>query len=318
MNERRILLIDDDEGVHTVLRRAFGAPPNRLISAYGGPGGLFLAAAEKPDVIVLDVNMPEQDGREVLKELRGDIRTRSVPVVMLTGNGDLPDKLAGFELGADDYMSKPFALTELKARVESLCRRRNRDLSANPLTGLPGAPVIEEEVSRRIRKGIPFVFFYVDIDHFKPFNDLYGYVKGDRVIRETAELLSDTLAAFDGARNFVGHIGGDDFVAIASPENAEAAAAEVARRFDARVPGYYSAADGARGYVVCLDRQGQEKRFPLVSLSIALVTSETRRLEHYAKVADVAAEIKRYLKGRPDRRGSAYLKDRRMDDGRRP
>lgn len=310
---KRILVADDEAVVQSVLKRSLGFPPYRLTSALDGAEAVALAEAEKPDLILLDINMPVKDGREVLRELRRNIHTRMIPVILLTGQGGVEDKVAGFELGADDYITKPFEIPELIARVEGILGRHRRYLSAHPMTRLPGAPSIEEEVNRRLAAQEPLAFLYADIDHFKAFNDFYGYAMGDLVIQETASMLLAVLTSVGYPEDFLGHIGGDDFVLLTRPSACEAVARESAARFDERAPSYYNAEHRARGYVPAKDRQGQERRFPFMSLSIAVVTNERRRLPHYGRVVDIAAEIKRYLKGRPDRRGSLFLKDRRSD-----
>ncbi|MFH1618669.1 MAG: diguanylate cyclase, partial [bacterium] len=214
--------------------------------------------------------------------------------------------------GADDYMTKPFEIMELTARVAGIMRRNFRALSANPLTLLPGGPTIEEEVNRRIRQKEPFAFLYLDIDNFKAFNDACGYVQGDRVIKAFAGLLAE-IAHSAGDSPFVGHIGGDDFVVVSSPGCAEMIAGQAAARFDRLAPSFYSEKDRNRTFITAKDRRGNEQKFPIMTLSISIVTSEKRDLHHYARVADIAAEIKRFLKTMADRKGSIWLQDRRQE-----
>ncbi|MBI4397361.1 MAG: response regulator [Elusimicrobia bacterium] len=310
---KKILVADDEEVVQSFLKRVLNSPNCRVLCALNGAEALRLAEEEKPDLILLDVGMPGKNGHDVLKGLRRNIHTQTIPVILVTGRGELKDKVAGFELGADDYITKPFEIQELTVRVESLMRRSKRDLTANPLTRLPGSPAIEEEVNNRIRRGVPFAFHYIDIDHFKAFNDLYGYAKGDLVIQELATLLMDVAGAMKTPDHFVGHVGGDDFVLIAEPATVDAMAKEISTQFDLKAPAYYSPEDRARGFILTNDRLGRTHQFPLMSLSIAVVTNEKRLLNHYAKVVDIAFEIKRFLKGRSEQGKSVYLKDRRSD-----
>lgn len=215
------------------------------------------------------------------------------PVIMLTGEGGVDDKVEGFELGADDYMTKPFAVGELLARVDGLLKRHALLLSANPLTGLPGNPAIEAEVSRRLQGGEPFAFFYIDIDRFKAFNDACGFAEGDRLILKTAGLIRESLG--DG---FVGHVGGDDFVALCGLEEAPHAAQRLARLFDECAPDFSRSARG-----------------PRPTLSIGVATTERRAFASYAEVAAVASELKAYLKSETSRTLSRFAFDRRGRGG---
>jgi diguanylate cyclase (GGDEF)-like protein len=310
---RKILVVDDDENVQILIKRAFLDTEVDIHSALNSKKAVQLAQEEIPDLIILDICMPEMDGKEVLKELRRNRVTQMIPVMMLTGSGMLVDKIVGFELGADDYVTKPFEMDELRIRVQSLFRRTARDLSANPLTRLPGNPAIENAVAERIRLNSPFAFFYIDIDNFKAFNDVYGYPKGDVVIQETAAILVDILKSLGKPDDFLGHVGGDDFAVITHPSVANSTASAIAHEFDRQTPLYYTEEDKTNGYITAKNRLGIERRFPLMTISIAIATTENRSLTHYAKVVDIVSEIKRYLKSNPDRHGSLYLIDRRSD-----
>ncbi len=311
--KRRLLVVDDDEGVQKIIKRIFASAPYDIFCANDGAEAIKMALDLKPDLVLMDFDMPRMNGLEALRELRRTPQTSMIPIIMLTSRDALSEKLSGFEVGADDYMTKPFAALELTARVEGILRRNFRALWANPLTMLPGGPTIEEEVSRRIREKQQFAFLYLDIDNFKAFNDAYGYANGDKIIKDVANLLSETARAVGQGVAFVGHVGGDDFIVVVEPGYAEAMAKEIAEHFDRKAPLHYSPEDRGRGFVIAKNRQGQEQQFPVMTLTIAIVTNENRDLDHYAKVVDIAAEIKRHLKTRTDRRGSAYFKDRRLD-----
>lgn len=311
--KQKILIADDEQSVQRVLARALSTEPYELLSVSNGQEALAMASEQNPDVILLDINMPLKNGWDVLKELRGNLQTRTIPVIMLSANGTVDDKVGGLEMGADDYVTKPFAVAELKARVASALHRNHFALSANPLTRLPGSPAIEEEVNRRIRESIPFAFLYADINHFKSYNDAYGFAQGDLLIEATAEILMESLRSEGGKEWFAGHIGGDDFVVITEPDFAPGAAQAIASRFDQRAAGFYCALDRSRGCVEAKNRHGRLERFPLVSLSIGIVTSQRRTLDHYAKVVQIASEMKAYCKSNPGHRLSRFAFDRRGD-----
>lgn len=308
----KILVADDEKTVRSVVSRAL-ASRYKVKAVEDGAQAVAAALSERPDLILLDINMPMMNGWEALKRLRTNSSTQMVPVIMLTGDGSAETEVASFDRGADDYIPKPFDLPELTARVGGVLKRYQRALYANPLTRLPGGPAIEEEVGRRIRTEELFSLLYVDIDRFKSFNDAYGYAEGDRVIRELAGMFQTVSKQIGAPDDFIGHVGGDDMVLVTRPERAEDLAVKLASTFDQRVPGFYSEEDRRRGGVRWIDRQGQACFSRLMTLSIAVVSNERRRIAHYGKAVDVAAEIKRYLKGRESDWASAFLKDRRTE-----
>lgn len=311
--KKKLLLADDDKDFHAIITRLFEGPDWEVSTADDGVTALEQISVRRPDVIVLDLNMPRMGGRQLLTELRRNPGTAFIPVIILSGDSDPAEQAAEFNLGADDFVAKPFEAKELTARIEGAVRRARRMLAANPLTFLPGGPAIEDEACARIRAGSPLAFFYLDIDNFKAYNDNYGYLNGDGAIRLTARVLTEVQSSFAGEDIFVGHIGGDDFVLMCDPARAGEVAAAIAEKFDAATPALYSSADRERGAIVARDRAGNAREYPLMSLTIAIATNEHRPLEHYARMADITAEIKKYLKGRPAGGGSIWLKDRRVD-----
>ena len=314
MNDKpTILLADDDSTVAALVARALEPAGYRFQRAETGPETLASAARSAPDLILLDVEMPGLSGWEVLARLRESPATRTTPVVMLTGCGGLGEKIDGINLGADDYITKPFSLDELRARVFGLLRRHREARSANPLTGLPGSPSIQAEVEARIAAERPFGLIHADIDRFKGFNDAYGFARGDAAILSTAQVLARAVEAAGEREGFVGHIGGDDFALVCSEERVEKVAAMAAAAFDVRVPRLHDPADVERGWIEGADRRGHLQQTPLISLTLGGVTTRRRRLDSYAKAAGLASEIKGWLKAQRGAGPSAAAFDRRSD-----
>lgn len=305
----RVLVVDDDPLMRRIVVQSLDRATYDLIEAESGPAGIQAALEQHPDLILLDVMMPEMDGFEVIRRLRAHPMTTSVPIILLTALGEMNEKVYGMTLGADDYMTKPFDPRELRARVQTHLKRSEQYLQTSPLTNLPGNYAIHQTIATRLDAREPIAVIYFDLSNFKSYNDLYGWLAGDDVIKHLGKIIV-TAAMQAGDKNiFVGHIGGDDFVVVTRPEFSEEIARTALRNFDQAIPEYYSPEDRTNGYIETVDRQGEQRRIPLVTLGAAIVTNEHRALEHPVQVAQIAAEVKRYLKALP---GSQVVFDRRQ------
>ncbi|MFH2202851.1 MAG: response regulator [Elusimicrobiota bacterium] len=214
METTSILVADDNPALQKIMRRLFAAEGVRVVCIGNGLEALANATRDVPDIVILDVNMPGMDGYAVCRALREDYRTRHIPVLMLTGMGPGDAELRGLDMGADDYLTKPFDAKRLKARTESLLRRGRSRMELNPLTHFPGNHAIKRECEERLRAGKPFTAAYADIRHFKAVNDSRGFSFGDRVILTLGETLRAAVESGPAGRPFVGHVGGDDFIVI--------------------------------------------------------------------------------------------------------
>ncbi len=301
------ILVVDDSRLHRVMAAAVLREGGyETAEAEDGLEALAKIASENPDLIVLDRVMPRMDGTEVCRRLKDDAFTQHIPVLMLTSLDTTSDKVEGLKLGADAYLTKPFHPEELLATVEALLRRGGQ---FQPLTGLPAAPLIRKHIERRIAEKEKMAVCYLDIDHFKPYNDHYGVAKGDEVILFLAQIIRQAIEE-QGGEFFVGHIGGDDFIAVTAPQEVDALCRSVIERFDAGIADYYSAEDRERGCIEAGDRQGVMRHWPLMTLSAAVATNERREFLSYAQVGEILAAMKAYAKSQP---GSTYVKDRRAD-----
>lgn len=310
MFKKKILVIDDTELMVKLTTDVLTEHGYEVVSANNGVDGIKMVASEKPDLVFLDVVMPGIDGFEVCKLLRKDESNNLIPIIMLTAQGNEEDKLAGLELGADDYITKPFNPRELVSRVRNTLLRIDRNRLANPLTGLPGNTEIQSEINYRIAKDIIFSVLYLDVDNFKAYNDVYGFSHGDRAIKLIADILMDNVRTFGSRNDFIGHIGGDDFVVITDPQHADALCENIIKEFDERVPELYSDVDKRAGFISTVNRMGQITQYPIMTLSIAVASNEHRVLRNHLEVGEIAAELKKKAKSIV---GSVYLKDRRKD-----
>jgi len=306
--KKKILIIDDSAFITEYISKVLSQAGYQTFTASEGGEGIKKVKEYAPDLVLLDVILPDMEGFDVCRILRADQSNNLRPIIMLTSQHDENDKLKGLELGADDYITKPFNDRELLSRVNNTLKRIDRNRYANPLTGLEGNLRIESEISNKLTDDVKFSVLYADLDNFKAFNDVYGFAKGDMAIKLTTDIITDQVAKYGSPGDFVGHIGGDDFVAISKPELIDELCKGIISDFDVKIRDLYWEEHLKSGYIVTADRQGNVVRFPIMSISIAVVSNEFRNFESHIEVAEIAAELKGKAKSIP---GSIYLKDMR-------
>ncbi len=292
----RLLVVEDDINLRTILKMQLERANYSVATAENGEEALEALAREVFDLVLLDVIMPGMDGWQVCRHIKNDISTANIPVIMLTARSEQEDRIRGLVGGANDYLTKPYELEELLARVRNILQWSRMQRAANPLTGLPGNIAIENELSRRLDLGESFAFMYLDIDSFKAFNDHYSFRRGDEAIKLTASILLSAVSLEGSGTDFVGHVGGDDFVLIVASECTEAVVEEIIRDFDHKIPKLYEKEDRERGYIETKDRRGNLTRFPLMSITIAVVQGDGRQHRHIGEISQIAAELKSFGK----------------------
>jgi diguanylate cyclase (GGDEF)-like protein len=277
------------------------------------------ALRSRPRVIIIDARASVEVGwaeraLAACRAIKGDPFTAIVPLVALVHPEQFGD---AFRAGADEVLRADVDDDEATVRLAVLLRRSDRDTDVHPSTRLPGAREIEAELARRVASGERFAACYADLDHFKEFNDRYGYHHGDAVIRLLARILHDVVKGLCGADGFVGHIGGDDFLYVVPFVAMPRVCDEVIQVFDELIGWQYSEQDRRVGYFFGKDRRGNLHRVPLMTLSVGVVTNQRRRFTRAVEVSELATEMKSYAKSLP---GSVWAVDRRRDDepGARP
>lgn len=262
-----------------------------------------------PCLLFIDADRMGQAGLQLVRRLKSDPFTAIIPALILAGSHD-DDAIQGwFSAGADEILTSVFPPAEQRARLDALLVRTQRDVSVHPSTRMPGTTEIEREIRRRLEGDQEFAVCYADLDHFKEYNDRYSYYDGDRVIYILSRILHDVVKGLLGARGFVGHIGGDDFIFIIPAADISLACGEILSVFDTLVPFQYNEQDRRAGYFFGKDRRGQLHRVPLMTLSVGIVTNRHRTFAHPAEVSELATEMKSYAKTLP---GSVYVVDRRQ------
>jgi len=297
MSKQRILLVEDDVDIVNMLRFYFESQGFDVAAAFRGKDALTTCQRQIPNVIILDINLPDVNGYEVCRILRSNLRTSHIPIIFLTQKDQRGDRIAGLELGADDYITKPFDIEELKLRVQNALRRSAYENLTNPVTGLPSGKLIEEQLKELLRRD-NWALLYIGINNLQAFNDVYGFVAGDDVVRFAGIVLGGVLDEFSSADDFIGHIGGSDFILITEPGQADNIRELLIKRFNQEVQSFYSFRDRERGYVIIQEESGQERQVPLATLSVGVITDKTTPFADIREITEVAAEARRNPSGR--------------------
>ena len=216
---KKIVIAEDDDSIAHMVGMALGDAGFLCLRARDGDEALKLVKAHDPDVLVLDVMMPRVDGHEVARRLKADVMWSRTPILMLTALAGVEDRVQGLDAGADAYMSKPFDLRELGARVKALIRSSRRERDRNPTSNLPGSRAIDEEIEGALKSGKPTSVIHFDLLNFDGFADAVGIARSEDTVRALGQLILDAARGATGGGAFVGHIGGSDFLAVVSPEH---------------------------------------------------------------------------------------------------
>lgn len=304
----RILLADDQVELLMLMKEAIEKAGFIVDIASDGQETLEKIYSSNFDVVVLDYNMPFKNGLEIAAELKNNPIYVHIPIIIVTAKGDKESKIKGLMMGIDDYLSKPVDTDELIARLRMILKRNKQVLDTNPLSKLPGNPSIQSKIERLIEKKEKFAVLYIDLNNFKAYNDVYGFEAGDNVIKTLANMLVKIVMPKPNSTDFIGHIGGDDFIVITSYEKAEDIAKKIVSNFNQIIPSFYNERDRQNGYIETKDRQGNTVRFPLLGVAIGIVHNAFKPLTSYAQISHIGSELKKAAK-QYDK--SAYVVDRR-------
>ncbi|MCK4778012.1 MAG: response regulator [Actinomycetia bacterium] len=307
-----VLIVDDDENILKLLSFRFSKEGYSTRTALNGNTCLDLIRIKIPNLVILDVSMPVMDGFEALRNIRANLRTSHLPVIMLTARSDLSQRIVGLKMGADDYIPKPFNIEELILKSKNLIRRAFQESLTNPLTGLPGNETIKSYIENLLQgKDKKWAIFYIDLDNFKTYNDYYGFSKGDEAILSTRDIIKEVVLNYGNNSDFLGHIGGDDFILISSPDKIDALSENIINFFDKKSKALYKKEDLDRGFILIEDRKGKLQKQSFLSISIGIVTGENDGIENYFKMGEVLSGAKNMAK---KIEGSSYFIERRNFD----
>ncbi len=306
--KQRVFLLTPDEGLAALLRGLWAPDCMEFLVFDRGRRAIEHLFNDPPDLLIVDNRLDDISSREVAALVKSENVYRQLPVVLCLDRDDLASPWDWSAVEVDDLILRPFDPAEVRERISLTMCRASRALDANPLTKLPGNTSIIQRIQSLIDRGEDFALAYCDLDYFKSYNDKYGFSRGDEILMMTARIIVNTIRAFGGGQSFVGHVGGDDFVFIMRPDMVEAACMRVVENFDSIVPNFYDPEDRKRGSILSVDRQGEERTFPLMAVSIAVVFNIGGRLKHYGEASAIAMALKKKAKENPK---SCYVLDRR-------
>ncbi|MFN8386680.1 MAG: response regulator [Anaerolineales bacterium] len=296
MGKARLLIVEDDIDIGNMLKIYFAGMDFDVDVAVRGSDALEKTKHALPHLIVLDIMLPDIDGYEVCRNLRTNMRTSHIPVIFLTQKDERSDKLQGLELGADDYITKPFDIEELKLRVQGAIKRAERESLTDPRSGLPAGRLIEEQLRRIIReKG--WALLDARVNEFEPFKDVYGFVAGDDVLRFAAMLINEVVDEAGSTSDFIGHAGGDNFIIITSEDKASAIKTRLKERFDKEVQTHYNFIDRQQGFVQAPSPDGSTVKVPFMTLSVGVVSPSVNSFADIREITEMAAEARRQDNG---------------------
>ena len=292
MSKARLLVVEDDVDIANMLKIYFSGMEFDVDLAHRGQDALEKTKHVLPHLIVLDIMLPDIDGYEVCRNLRTSTRTSHIPVIFLTQKDERSDKLQGLELGADDYITKPFDIEELKLRVTGAIRRSERESLTDPRSGLPAGRLIEEQLRRIIREK-NWALLDMGINHFNPFKDVYGFVAGDDVVRFAAMLIGEVVDELGTKNDFIGHAGGDNFIVITTNEAALNIKQRVKERFAAEVQTHYNFIDRQQGFMQSPKVDGGMEKVPFMTMSVGIVSPTQQSFADIREITELAADARR-------------------------
>ena len=309
---KTVVVVSKDVVLNNLMER--GLKDRYQIVAFNGmPSALDYIYNSIPNLVVMNITDDDSSGVTVLNDLKSDPMFHQLPILAI-----LPDGLTVTDwrdLLVEDYVRRSNLETEFPARVNLAILRSERVVEINPLTRLPGNISINKAIQERIDGNQEFAFGYADLDFFKPFNDRYGFSRGDEVIKMTGRIILGVVKSKQPQGSFVGHVGGDDFVFIIDTGLMEEAAQEIIRAFDSLIPSMYDPADLKHGFIKSFDRKGQASQFPVMGISIGITETRQRAFTHYGEITEIAAEMKKFAKRFT---GSCFKTDRRHSDPAHP
>lgn len=307
---QEIYIIDDDESSIIVFRELFKNDPEyKFISVTSNQ--IELALKNIPSVIIINEDAIEVDVLELCQRIRRDEDNSITPIIVVSSNSEKEHRVKILKESVEYYIKKPVNAEYLYFTIKNLTRLLTINRRISPLTGLPGNVQIHAELKKRILNKDCFSVLYLDLDNFKAYNDVYGFLKGDEIIKFTSDTIIKCVHTLIPNGSFVGHIGGDDFIAIVPILHSEELCKSIIAHFDSSVTKFFTEDDIDKGYIEVLNRKGIVEQFPLTSISIGVVEADKGRFANMLEIGEIGAQVKHLAKSVM---GSSYSIDRRKNE----
>ena len=307
---QEIYIIDDDDSSILVFRELFKDDKEyKFISVKSEQ--IDVALRNIPAIIIINEDAIEVDVIDLCKKIRNDDDNSITPVIVVSSDSDKQHRIDILKQSIEYYIKKPVNEKYLYYTVKNLNRLMNINRRISPLTGLPGNVQIHAELKKRLANKEDFCVLYLDLDNFKAYNDVYGFLKGDQIIKFTADTIGTSVHDAYQEDTFIGHIGGDDFIAIVPGTNCEKLCQNIMANFDNKVLSFYTPEDVEKGYIEVANRKGIIEQFPLTSISIGVVVATPNRFFNILEIGEVGAQVKHAAKSVV---GSSYAIDKRKND----
>ena len=304
---KEIYIIDDDESSILVFNKLFENDKEyKFISVKSDQ--IDIALKNIPSIIIINEDAIEVDIVELCKKIRSDDDNSITPIIVVSSNSEKEHRIQILKESVEYYIRKPVNAQYLYYTIKNLGRLITINRRISPLTGLPGNVQIHAELKKRISNKEEFSVLYLDLDNFKAYNDVYGFLKGDEIIKFTADTIMTSIHSLIPNNSFIGHIGGDDFIAIVPTLNCEDVCKDIIANFDANVVRFFTEDDVEKGYIEVANRKGVIEQFPLTSISIGVVEVDMGRFANILEIGEVGAQVKHMAKSVM---GSSYAIDRR-------
>lgn len=304
---KEIYIIDDDESSIMVFNKLFENDPEfKFISVKSEQ--IDLALKNIPSIIIINEDAIEVDIIELCKKIRNDDDNSITPIIVVSSESNREHRIQILKESIEYYIKKPVNTQYLYYTIKNLARLITINRRISPLTGLPGNVQIHAELKKRIANKEEFSVLYLDLDNFKAYNDVYGFLKGDEIIKFTADTIMRCVHGSIPNNSFIGHIGGDDFIAIVPELNCESICKDIIANFDADVVKFFTEDDVEKGYIEVANRKGVIEQFPLTAISIGVVEVDRGRFANILEIGEVGAQVKHMAKSVI---GSSYAIDRR-------
>lgn len=306
---QEICLIDNDHKLEETLKKIFEKEKNYKITKIVSED-LDIALKSIPSLIIINEDSIKRNAINLCEKIKSDEDNSITPIIIITSNKKHEHKLKMLKIGVAHYIKNPIDDEYLYYTVNNVLKLLYANRRVSPLTGLPGNVQIQAEIKKRFLSKENFSMMYFDLDNFKAYNDVYGFIKGDEIIKFTSKVILKNVHTDKYEDSFVGHIGGDDFIAIVSNKNCEEICQNIVTDFDVNVKRFYNEKDSKQGYIEVANRKGILEQFPLTSISIGVVEVEEGKFSNVLEIGEAGASVKHLAK---TIQGSTYVIDRRKN-----